>query len=116
MGGLEQRKEVIMSDSDETTKLPKRTADTMSMAIAMSSPDGRMSKAAKKRAHDRLAEALFGEEGLSAVAPKLPPQPTKKEAMLAHAQRLRDLAAAGMKPRAYAKEAARLEAEAEALS
>lgn len=85
--------------------------DTMVDAIAMSSPSGRMSKAQRKRNHDRLVKMLFGEEGLSALAPKLPPQPTDKERDLRHAKFLRELAARGMKPRANIKEAERLEAK-----
>lgn len=45
--------------------LPARTADTMSDAIALDSPNGRMSKRAKDAASRRLAVALFGEELVS---------------------------------------------------
>jgi len=92
--------------------LPPRTADTMSEAIAMSSPNGRMSKRQQQLAQKRLAIALFGEGGIPRASP---PQPTQKERLLRQAKTLRDLAARGMKPRAFAKEAARLEAEAELL-
>lgn len=93
--------------------LPPRTPDTMSDAIAMSSPSGRMSKRARQAAQERLRVALFGPEGLQPRG--LPPQPSKRERLLAQAQRLRDLAARGMCVRAYPKEATRLEAEAAAL-
>lgn len=43
--------------------LPPRTADTMSEAIAMSSPSGRMSRRAYAQASRRLAESLFGSKG-----------------------------------------------------
>lgn len=45
-------------------KLPPRMADTMSDAIAMSSPNGRMSKRARKVAEKKLSTSLFGEDGL----------------------------------------------------
>lgn len=45
--------------------LPPRTADTMSDAIALSSPNGRMSKRSRAAAERRLAEALFGPGGLT---------------------------------------------------
>jgi hypothetical protein len=43
--------------------LPPRTANTMSDAIAIASPNGRMSKRAKANATKRLGEALFGPGG-----------------------------------------------------
>lgn len=49
-----------------SNELPKRTADTMSDAIAMGSPSGRTSKRAKTAAARRLEEALFGPGGLTA--------------------------------------------------
>ncbi len=93
-------------------KLPERTLDTMSEAIALSSPSGRMSKVAKKRAQKRLSTALFGEGGLAGPTVK---QPTEKEHLLRKATELRDLASRGMRPRAFVKEAARLEALAAQL-
>lgn len=89
--------------------LPPRTADTMSMAIALSSPSGRMSKRARAAAEKRLAEALFGTGGIPRPEPK---QPSNKERLLQQAARLRDLAARGMRVSAFTKEAVRLEAEA----
>lgn len=47
--------------------LPARTADTMSMVIGMTSPNGKMSKAARARATRQLEVALFGEEGFGAT-------------------------------------------------
>lgn len=92
--------------------LPKRTADTMSDAIALSSPSGRMSKRARKAAERRLAEALFGADGLQ--QPQTP-QPSEAERLRRHAARLRTLAAAGMSPRKFRREADKAEAEAAAL-
>lgn len=88
---------------------PTRTADTMSDAIAIASPNGRMSKAALARAQARLGEALFGAEGLQQAEPK---QEERKAALLRQATELRDLADRGMRPRAHRNQAARLEAEA----
>ncbi len=47
--------------------LPKRTANTMSEAIALASPSGKMSKRARQAAEKRLSEALFGPNGLPAM-------------------------------------------------
>lgn len=92
--------------------LPPRSADTMSMVIGMTSPNGRISKVARARATRQLEVALFGEAGFSAaIAPKLPTQPTDKERDLRRARELRDMAARGMKPRAFLKEAMVLEAK-----
>jgi hypothetical protein len=88
--------------------LPKRTADTMSDAIALSSPNGRMSKLAKEEAVKRLHKALFGEGGLQ---PEPVEQPSERE-LLAQVARLRDLAARGMNTKKFTKEADRLEAMA----
>ena len=88
--------------------------DCMSEAIALSSPSGRMSKRARRAAEERLGKMIFGETG---GIPKLfPKQPTKAEACRNWAKELRLLAARGMKPRAYIREAERLEKEAENLS
>lgn len=84
----------------------------MSDAIALSSPSGRMSTRARAAAQQRLGRALFGPGGLQREPT---PQPSERDRLLAQAARLRDLAARGMKPRAYSKEAARLEALARAL-
>ena len=95
--------------------LPNRTLDTMSEAIALSSPSGRMSKAARKRANERLRVALFGEGGLQ----RTKPQQTDAEKAALLRQRAKDLrgfAANGFRPRAHIKEAERLEAEANSLA
>lgn len=93
--------------------LPPRTANTMSDAIALSSPNGRMSKRAREAAQKRLGEALFGKGGLIPYA--LPPQPSKATRMREQAARLRDLASRGMSVRRFTKESARLEIEADEL-
>lgn len=82
----------------------------MSEAIALSSPNGHMSKRARNAANERLRHALFG-AGLQ----KAPvPQPTEREALLRQAADLRALAARGVKPRAHIRKAQELEAKAEA--
>lgn len=91
---------------------PKRTFDTMSDAIAMTSPSGRMSKRAKAEAQKSLSLALFGPGGLQ--RPRMA-QPSEKESLLTHARRLRDLAASGMRPRAFNRDADMLEAKAATL-
>ena len=95
------------------SNLPPRAFDTMSDAISLSSPSGRMSSRAKKAAQERLRVALFGQTGLQ--RPGLPPQPSPQERMRRQAARLRDMAARGMRPRAGPREAAMLEAKAAAL-
>lgn len=84
--------------------IPPRTADTMSEAIALSSPSGRMSKRARTAAQKRLSMALFGPGGLQPPA-GLPPQPTKHECLLREAAQLRELASRGMRPRAFIRQA-----------
>jgi hypothetical protein len=101
-------------DEQKTPELPTRSLNTMGDAIALSSPSGSMSKRARDAANKRLSTSLFGERGLS--KPGLPTQPTEVESMLQQAKQLRELAARGMKPRAYVKEAERLEAEAKKLT
>lgn len=91
---------------------PKRTADTMSEAIAMSSPSGRMSKRARDAATARLGVALFGPGGLE--RPKVT-QPTERENLLRAAADLRELAARGMRTKAYTKQAEMLEKRAAEL-
>jgi len=92
-------------------KLPDRTADTMSDAIALSSPSGRMSKRQRRIAQERLSKALFGETGLARPRGR---SVSEREQKLRQAQTLRELADRGMCVRKYRKEAARLEAEAAA--
>ena len=70
------------------------------------SPSGHMSKRARKAAIERETIRLFA--GIDLNPPVL--QPTEKERLLRQAAILRRLAERGMKPRAYKKEAERLEA------
>lgn len=91
---------------------PNRTADTMSDAIALSSPNGRISRRAKDAATRRLAVALFGENSTREDFTGTTPQPSERDRLLAHAARLRELAARGMCVRKYRREAARLEQQA----
>ena len=93
-------------------KLPKRTSDTMSDAIAASSPSGKTSRRAKDAARKRLSVALFGSDGLPEPSC---PQPTEREYLLRKARAFRAMAAIGMRVRKYTKEADRLEQEAERL-
>ena len=90
----------------------KRDLDTMSEAIALSSPSGKMSKQGRNRATERLRVSLFGKDGLE---PPKHEQPTRKEYLLRNAQQLEALAKNGMKPRAYMKEAEKLRLEASLL-
>jgi len=75
------------------------------------SPSGRMSKRARKAAIEREAKTLFA--GIDLNPPI--PQPTEAERLRRWAAELRALAEQGMKPSAYAKKAAALEAQAEQL-
>lgn len=93
-------------------ELPPRTADTMSDAIALSSPSGRMSERARTAATERLAKELFGERGLP--APK-GPEESETDYLRRNAKQLRELADRGTKPQAHIAEAQRLEAQADAL-
>ena len=70
------------------------------------SPSGRVSKRSRKAMLKRVYRELFG-DGLSGPIVKQEPE---KERLLRRAAELRHLAAGGMKPRAYLKEALRLEA------
>lgn len=94
--------------------MPKRSADTMSDAIALSSPSGSMSKRARRAAEKRLHQALFGDGKESLKGPPNP-QPSPATFLRRQAAILHDLANRGMKPRAYAAEARRLEAKADTL-
>jgi len=71
------------------------------------SPNGRVSKRAREAAIERTRRTLFG-DGLAFPSG---PQRTEKEIDLRRAEELRGLAKRGMKPRAYLKEAQRLEAK-----
>lgn len=74
------------------------------------SPSGRCSKRARKAWLKREAARLFPPGTFSTATP-----PTDRVVLLVSAKRLRDLAALGMSPRKFAREAARLEAEAAAI-
>ena len=78
-------------------------------AIALTSPNGKISKRALRAAQERIRRELFG-DGLEHPSC---PQPDKREALLREARELRELAGLGMKPRTYLKEAIRLEALAQ---
>ena len=99
-----------ISDGDDGSReLPRRMGNTMSDAIALSSPGGRISAVAKARAMKRLSVELFGPQGLKKAAVK---QPAKKVRLLRQAAELRSLASRGMKPMAYRKRADELERQA----
>jgi len=91
-------------------ELPPRRPDTMVEAAALGAPTaGRMSRAARKRAHERLRVELFGPAGLP--EPTVP-QPSEAVVLRRRAAALRELAERGQKPRLYRREAERLEAQA----
>jgi len=83
--------------------LPPRTADTMSDAIALSSPSGKMSKRQRALAEKRLSEKLFGPGGLKKQEPRQP-TPIEKAANIREIAKL-----------ANRSQAKKLIAEAEAL-
>lgn len=87
-------------------QLSPRTFNTMSEAIALSSPSGRMSKRAKEAATQRLALALFGPKGLQRGEPK---QPTEVERLERKIEEFRSLASRGMQPRKFTRLANELE-------
>lgn len=89
--------------------LPPRTLDTMSEAIALSSPEGKISKRAFDAASSRLGEALFGDYQPSVLVED------ERDNMLRRAGELRELAARGMCVRKYTREAEKLEREAEGI-
>lgn len=91
-------------------ELPERSLNTMSEVIALSSPSGTMKKGARARANERLRVSLFGQAGLQATPVA---QPSEATTMLRQAAELRELAARGMKPKAYLRRANELEAKAQ---
>lgn len=93
--------------------LPKRSADTMSEAIAQSSPSGRMSARAKDAALKRLSTQLFGEGGLQKAAPA---QESEAANMLRNAKQLRQLAAGGMSVKKFTKQADLMEQAAKSAN
>jgi len=96
-----------MSEHTKTDH-PARTPDTMSDAIALSSPNGRMSNRSRKAAERRLSLALFGPGGLVVHSPG---PLSRVEAMRQQAARLRGLADRGMNTRKNRREADGLDAE-----
>jgi len=92
--------------------LPPRTADTMSDAISLSSPNGRISNRAKAASQDRLRVALFGDAGLQRVQA---PQPSRANKLRWRIRDLRAMAARGMSKRAFTMEADALQAELDAI-
>ena len=77
------------------------------------SPSGSVSKKSRAAALERARVELFGPAGLA--SPSCPQEP-ERAALLRKAAELRDLAARGMSPRKYAKEATRLEALAKGMA
>ncbi len=94
---------------------PKRTADTMSEAIAVSSPSGRMSKRAKAAFDKRLHERLFGKNPTREDFTGKAKPDSKKDGLLRYAKTLRDLADRGMSTRKFNKEAEKIEQQAALL-
>ena len=81
----------------------------MSDAISQSSPNGSVSKRARKAAQERLRHALFGD----GLRPEPVTQPSERDALLRQADELRALAANGMRPKAHIRRAEELEAMAD---
>ena len=88
-----------------TTQEGRQTSYFPSIDHGLLSPSGRISKRARAAALQREATRLFA--GVILQPPI--PQPTQQEQYRQQAKRLRDLSDRGMKRRAYAKEANRLE-------
>lgn len=72
------------------------------------SPSGRVSKRSRAAAMERTRVELFGPEGLQR-APV--PQPSKRERLIQRLTLIEGLAANGMHPRAFKKEAAIIRAQ-----
>lgn len=90
------------------SKHPPRTANTMSEAIAMSSPSGRTSKRARKAAEERLRISLFGHSGPTKAEIHGEEEISEEEkirdtiqALRRNASCLRNLADKGMQPRKH---------------
>lgn len=78
------------------------------------SPNGRVSKRSREAAMERVRKELFAD----IEDPQIFKPPTNAEKALSlrrTAENLRQLAARGMKPKAYVKAAAKLETEADVL-
>jgi hypothetical protein len=97
-------------------KAPAAAPEQPRAAINQSvlSPSGRVSKRAEAAAKERIRQELFSPQGLEQPT-QAAVQPSDIQALRAQAQQLRDLAARGMKPKAYAAKAAELEAQAARL-
>ena len=96
--------------------LPERKADTMSEAIAIASPSGRMSKRAKAAADKRLSQALFGPVCTRDMICGINHKPASRAARKRReAQQARQLASWGQSPRKLARFAEQCDAEAVAL-
>jgi hypothetical protein len=95
---------VMVGPKEEPTEVASQRT---SIDHGILSPSGRVSERSRQAAIERTRKELFGEEGLEPPSPGR--QPSGKESDLSRASELRDLASRGMKPRAYAEEAARLE-------
>jgi hypothetical protein len=78
-------------------------------AIALSSPSGRMSGAARKAALKRIHDQLFPPGFWDVPAPTTE---HRRQALLRSAADLRDLASRGMNARAFIRKAQELETEA----
>ncbi len=100
--------------AESPESLPARTADTMSDAIALSSPSGSMSATAKKKATEKLRVTLFGEKGLQIESPQLTAH-EQARIKLQRAEELLGMAERGMKTRAFKKEGEKLKKEALAI-
>lgn len=87
--------------------------DTMSEAIALSSPSGRMSKRARRAAERRLLAMLAAETPPPIVPTQRELDARKAQTLRRSAATLRELAARGMRVRSYPKRAAELEAQAD---
>lgn len=84
---------------------------------SMLSPSGRVSKRARAAAMQRESARLFPPGYFDRPEPSAEDQcRAQAEALRRSAANLRDLAARGMSPRKFVREAARLEAEADALA
>jgi hypothetical protein len=86
--------------------------DTLAEVIAMHRM-GDMSQRFKDATDKRLREALFGPTGHLRMPEAK--QPAESEKLFRQAKELRDLAARGMKPRAYLKQAEILEKKAKEI-
>ncbi|MEN6535028.1 MAG: hypothetical protein ABFD89_15290 [Bryobacteraceae bacterium] len=116
LGRIEAQRPVRGTPEPVPSPYPPRTADTMSDAIAMSSPSGKMSKRASRAADEGLKTDLFGAGGLQ--KPQAPPSTPQEQAetLRMQANDLRALADRGMRPRVHRKRAAELDSQADSLA